>query len=109
MSRRSYLFPLLGLSFIVAGADKLLGNQSYERLFKHLDFSEDEMRLVATGEVAGGVLVALPPTRRLGGAVLAATSAVVLTRELQRQDSRLALPRFGLMVAALAALVLPRR
>ena len=94
---------VLGLGFAVAGADKLFGMRAYERMFRHLGWSEASVRLIGTAELAGGLLVACPRTRRLGGAVLTASSAAVLAAELQQGESSLALPRLALMAAAGAA------
>jgi uncharacterized membrane protein YphA (DoxX/SURF4 family) len=101
-------FPLLGLSFAVAGADKLFGAGGYDRLPRDLGWPEDALRWVAAGEVAGGVLVAGTSTRRLGGALLTAASAAMLVGEVRRGQPRLALPRLAMLVAGLTA-VLPRR
>jgi len=101
----SYFFPLLGAAFAVAGADKLIGNRGYARMFDHLGWSRGGLRTVALAEVAGGALLAAGSTRRLGGAIAAATSATVLASEMRRGDSELAVPRAMLMVAALVAVV----
>lgn len=101
----SYFFPLLGAAFAVAGADKLIGNRGYARMFDHLGWSRGGLRTVALAEVVGGALLAAGSTRRLGGAIAAATSATVLASEMRRGDSELAVPRAMLMVAALVAVV----
>ena len=94
---------VLGLGFAVAGADKLFGLRAYERMFRHWGWSETGMRLIGAAELAGGLLVACPRTRRLGGAVLTASSAAVLAAELQHGEGGLALARLALMAAAGAA------
>ncbi len=104
----SYLFPLLGAAFAVAGADKIIGNRGYASMFRHLGWSRGGMRTVAAAEMAGGALLAAGSTRRLGGAILAATSATVLASEMRHGDGELALPRSMLLVAALAAIVAGR-
>jgi len=100
----SYFFPLLGAAFAVAGADKIIGNRGYARMFDHLGWSRGGLRAVAVAEMAGGALLAAGSTRRLGGAIAAATSATVLASEMRHGDSELAVPRAMLMAAALAAL-----
>ncbi len=104
----SYLFPALGAAFAVAGADKIIGNRGYERMFQHLGSSRGGLRVVAAAEMAGGALVAAGSTRRLGGAILAATSATVLASELRQRDGGLALPRTMLLLAALTAVLADR-
>lgn len=94
-------FPALGAAFAVAGADKMIGNRGYGRMFRHLGWSSAGKRAVAVAELAGGALLAARSTRRLGGAVLAATSAAVLASEVRHGDGRLALPRAALLLAAL--------
>lgn len=106
--RPSLWYSLLGLGFAVAGIDKLFGLRSYERLFRHWGWSKGAMQWVGAGELAGGLLVADGRTRRLGGAVLAATSASVLGAEIQHGDRGLALPRLALLGAAVLALSAPR-
>ncbi len=104
----SYLFPTLGAAFAVVGADKIIGNRGYERMFRHLGWSRGGLRMVAAAEMAGGALVAAGSTRRLGGAILAATSATVLANEMRHGDGQLALPRAMLLLAALTAVVAGR-
>jgi len=94
-------FPALGAAFAVAGADKIIGNRGYSRMFRHLGWSGTSKRVVATAEVVGGVLLAARSTRTLGSAVLAATSATVLASEVRHGDGKLALPRAALLLAAL--------
>lgn len=101
MQASRFWFPALGAAFAVAGADKLIGNRGYSRMFRHLGWGSGAKRAVAVAEMAGGALLAAPSTRRLGGAVLAATSAAVLTSEVRHGDGGLALPRALLLVAAL--------
>ncbi len=104
MSERSNLwFPLLGLGFAVAGIDKLFRTRGYRRAFRRLGWSEEQMRAIGAAEIAGGVMVATPSTRLIGGAVLAITSAAVLTSELNARDEQLAMPRLALLGAALTA------
>jgi hypothetical protein len=105
--KQSLWFPLLGLAFAIAGADKLLGARGYRRAFGRIGFTEEQMRAVGAAEVAGGVLVGTPATRKIGGAVLVLTSAKVLLSELDNKDEDLALARIGVLAAALTAF-LPR-
>ncbi len=104
--KRPFWFPLLGLGFAVAGANKVLGLQGYERLFQRWGWPDEVMRMVGAGEFAGGVLVATRRHRRRGGMLLTAASAAVLTKEMSRGDTELAAPRLGLLLASLAALIL---
>jgi len=104
----SYFFPALGAAFAVAGADKIIGDRGYARMFRHLGWSRGGMRAVAAAELAGGALLAAGSTRRLGGAILAATSATVLASEMRHGDGQLALPRATLLVAALTAVLTGR-
>ncbi|MBN8874186.1 MAG: DoxX family protein [Rhodospirillales bacterium] len=106
-ARKPFWFPLLGLGFAVAGADKLFGQSGYRRLFRHLGLSEQAMRVVGVGEFAGGVLVASLAGRRLGGLLLTMASTAVLTSELRKGADQLALPRAGLLAAAVLAAALP--
>jgi hypothetical protein len=106
-SRRPFWFPLLGLGFALAGADKILGAQGYRRLFRHLGLSEDAMALVGAGEFAGGVLVASLAGRRLGGLILTMASTAVLTAELRKGEDQLALPRTALLIASALAAAAP--
>jgi hypothetical protein len=106
-SRRPFWFPLLGLGFALAGADKILGSQGYQRLFRHLEMSNDAMALIGAGEFAGGVLVSSLAGRRLGGLILTIASTAVLTSELRKGADDLALPRGLLLLAAMAAAATP--
>ncbi len=94
-------FPALGAAFAVAGADKIIGNRGYSRMFRHLGWSGTSERVVAAAEVVGGALLAARSTRVLGSAVLAATSATVLASEVRHGDGKLALPRAAMLLAAL--------
>lgn len=106
-ARRPFWFPLLGLGFAVAGADKVLGLRGYRRLFNHLGLSEQAMGLIGAGEFAGGVLVASLAGRRLGGLLLTMASTAVLTAELRKGDDQLALPRSVLLAASVLAAMTP--
>ncbi len=100
------IYGLLGAAFAVAGADKF-GNDDYDDMFEHLGWSRQAMTLIATAEMAGGVMLGLRSTRRLGAAVLAGTSAAVLASELKHHEAKLAGPRALLLGAALLALFVP--
>jgi hypothetical protein len=100
---RPFWFPLLGLGFALAGADKLLGQPGYRRLFRRWGWSQDAMRVVGACEVAGGVLIASSWGRRLGGLALTAASTAVLTAEMERAESSRALPRILLLATAIMA------
>ena len=100
-------YPIAGASIAIAGADKLLGDRAYKSMFRQLGWSQAQMRRVAGAEVLGGLLMIARPTRRLGAAIVVAASASVLAAELQRDEMKLAGPRTGVLLTALAALVLP--
>lgn len=98
---------LLGLAFIVAGADKLLGITGYRRLFRHWGWSRDSMRMIGAGELLGGTALLCPPGRRTGALLLTTVSTAVLTAELRRGETERALPRGALLLAA-ALCAMPR-
>lgn len=103
------IYALLGAAFAVAGADKLVGNEDYEEMFEDLGWSPEGMKAVAAAEIAGGLLLGFRSTRRVGAAVLAGTSAAVLTSELKHERTTLAGPRGLLLAASLMALIAPGR
>jgi hypothetical protein len=100
-------YPIAGASIALAGADKLLSDRGYQKMFGHLGWSRERMRQVGAAEVLGGLLMVLKPTRRLGAAVVIAASASVLAAELQKGDGKLAASRAGVLLAAVGALLLP--
>jgi hypothetical protein len=100
----SLLYPAVGVAVAVAGGDKLSGDRSYAGMFRHLGWSRGDMRAAASAELAGGLLMTMRPTRRLGGALVAAASACVLYSELRHGDSKLAVSRGLVLLAALSAL-----
>ena len=102
-NKLGYWFPALGLAFAVAGVEKLFAVGSYRRLPQDLGWPMGAMQAVAAGEVIGGALLSTGRTRRLGGAVLAISCAAMLGGELQHRQGSLALPRLGLLLAALTA------
>ena len=104
-----YLMPALGAAIAVAGIDKLAGDRGYTRLFNHLGWSNDAKYAVATAETLGGALMVPSSTRRVGGALVAAVSAIVLASELQHRDGQLAAPRGLVLLAGLTALLASKR
>ena len=98
-------FTLLGLGFAAAGSSKLADQHGYRQLFRRWGWSTQEMQLVGLAEITGGVLVAVPATRRLGAAVLAATSGTVLAAELRHSDGEEGAARAVLLLAALTAFI----
>ena len=103
----SIVYQGSGAAIALAGADKLYGNRAYAGMFDHLGWSRDEVRAAAAGETVGGLLMIPRATRRLGGALVAAVSAVVLASELRNNDTRLAAYRAAVLIAGLAAVVAP--
>ena len=97
------LYPVAGAAVAVAGADKLMGNRDYAGMFDHLGWSDDEMQAAAAAEVIGGALMISKATRRIGGAIVAAVSLVVLAAEIRRGDAKLAVPRAMVLAAGLGA------
>ncbi len=100
---RRLVTPLVGLGMAAAGADKLAGDRTYLRLFRHWGWSREEMRVSGAVELAGGLLMANPGTRRLGGAIMVGSSATLLAAELRHRDDALAAARIGVLVTALIA------
>ena len=103
------LFPMVGAAVAYAGGDKLAGGRGYERMFRHLGWSQGDMQAVAAAEVAGGLLMVPRATRHLGGALVAAASATVLLSELRHNDGKLAASRGLVLLLAVAAWLAPRR
>ena len=97
-------FPVAGAAVAVAGTDKLIGNRNYAGMFDHLGWSQDEMRAAAAAEVIGGALMVPRSTRRIGGAIVAAVSFMVLAAEIRRGDTKLAASRALVLTTGLAAL-----
>ncbi len=100
----SMLFPAVGASVALAGSDKLAGDRAYMKLFQHLGWSRGDMQVAAGAEVLGGLMMTMRPTRRLGGALVAAASACVLYSEIRHGDSKLATSRGLVLLAALSAM-----
>jgi hypothetical protein len=98
-------FPLVGLGFAVSGADKILGLGGYERLFADLGWSQTARKLLGAAEFLGGVMISSTYRRMLGGLVLVGASSAMLTAEVRRNQSDLALPRLLVLLAAATALI----
>ena len=98
-------FPLVGLSFAISGADKVLGIGGYERLFTDLGWSGTARRLLGAAEFLGGVMVSSTYRRMLGGLVLVGASTAMLTAEVRQNQTDLALPRLIVLLAAATALI----
>lgn len=62
------------------------------------------MAAVAGAEAVGGVLMMPKPTRRLGGAIVALVSTVMLVSEVRHGDAKLAVSRGLVLLAGLTAL-----
>ncbi|WP_158744746.1 DoxX family protein [Acidisphaera sp. L21] len=92
---------LVELSFTIMGLMKLLGLQT--RLFRRMGLPPRSMRKFGLFEAGGAMLVANPETRAIGGAGLAAISAMMLVVELRSREAELVLPRLAL--TALAAMI----
>ncbi len=103
------IYKLLGAAFALAGVDKLSGDEGYADMFEDLGWSREGMSAVGVAEVAGGLMLGLRATRRLGAGLLAGTSAAVLASEIGEGRGKLAGPRGFLLAAALVALVAPDR
>ena len=102
-------FPALGAAIAVAGADKLTGDRRYSQMFRHLGWSRFDAQAVASVETVGGVMMAAPPTRRLGGLLVAGVSATLLLSEIRHGDDKLAIARGLVLLAGIAALIAPKR
>lgn len=105
----NYLMTLLGGAIALAGSDKLAGNRDYSRMFRHLGWSDDLMKVSAIAETAGGVLMIPATTRRIGGALVTAVSSAIIISEIRNGDTKLAIPRGLVLVVGLFAMLAPRR
>ena len=103
----SYVFPVAGAAVALAGGDKLAGQRGYDRMFRHLGWSRTAVLAAATAEAAGGLLMIARPTRRLGGALVAGVSVLLLGSEMRHGDPKLAVPRGMVLLAGLLAVVTP--
>jgi uncharacterized membrane protein YphA (DoxX/SURF4 family) len=99
----SFWYPLLGLGFVITGTDKLFGMRAYRRMFRELGWSERDMRLIGTAELAGGTLLVAGATRLLGGALLAGASVAVLGSELRHRNANRALARLAVLAGVVTA------
>ena len=105
----SLFYPALGAAIAVAGGDKLSGDHRYRQMFRDLGMSRDQMQAAALAELAGGLLMVPRATRRMGGVVVTAASAMMLARELDAGDENLAMARGLVLLAGLAAFLAPGR
>ena len=78
-------------------------------MFRHLGWSRFDAQAVASVETVGGVMMAAPPTRRLGGLLVAGVSATLLLSEIRHGDDKLAIARGLVLLAGIAALIAPKR
>ena len=85
----AHSFPIIGAAIAIAGSDKLAG-YSYNRMFRHLDWSPAAAQAAAYAETAG-------------------VSAALLLSEMNHRDTKLALPRALVLLSGLAALFVPAR
>jgi hypothetical protein len=99
------LMALLGGAIALAGGDKLAGERGCERMFRHLGWSDDAMRMAAIAETTGGALMIPASTRRVGGAIVAGVSAAVIVSEIRSGEPKLAIPRGFVLAAGLWALL----
>ena len=91
----------IGVTIATAGLAKLLRLPAYEELVEGLDWTDEERQAIGVGELVGGLMMLLGPTRRLGTGVVLAVSGAALSAELRSEQANLAAPRAGLMLAAL--------
>lgn len=89
--------------FAVAGVSKLLAVPPQKRLFASWGWSEDDMRIIGAAELGGAVMLATPAFRRLGAALLAATSTCIAMAELRHKDDALVTPRLAMLAAAVSS------
>ena len=104
----SYAFPALGAAIAIAGSDKIAG-YGYDGMFRHLGWSRRAVQAASSAETLGGMMMVAPATRRLGGLLVTAVSATLLASEMRHGDAKLAIPRAAVMLAGLAALLVPGR
>jgi len=101
--QHSFWFPLLGLGFAIAGADKILGARGYEAMFERWAGARRSCAWWASPNSWEGSWYRRGQRRR-GGLLLTVTSTAVLTKELNQQDTDLATPRLALLLASVTAL-----
>ena len=89
--------------FAVAGISKLLAVPPQKRLFASWGWKEDDMRIIGAAELGGAVLLATPPLRRLGAALLASTSTCIALAEIRHNDDALVTPRLAMLAAAVSS------
>ena len=104
---RAIWYPVLGLAFAVAGAGKLMRDPGYEKIFRRFGWTRGQQQAAAGAEVLGGLLLALPKTRRLGALMLTGESAAVLAAEIRTEKAELAAPRALLLSSVIKAVFRP--
>jgi len=102
---RRILAPAIGFGMAAAGLDKVAGDRNYQRLYKGWGWTREQMRLSGLVELLGGLLMANRRTRRLGGAVMVGSSAVMLSTELRHRHDAMAAARSIVLLTALIALL----
>ena len=103
-SRRTGWWQLaVSLGFATAGLSKIVAIGPQRRLFASWGWSEDDMRIIGAAELGGAVLLATPPLRRAGAALLTATSTCIALAELRHHDDKLVTPRLAMLLAAVSS------
>jgi hypothetical protein len=100
-------YPAIGAAIALAGGDKLAGLRGYDRMFRNLGWTREAVQAEAAAETAGGLLMMVPQTRRLGGLMVTAASAALLLSETRHREAKLALPRALMLAAGVMALLAP--
>jgi len=98
---------VLGASFGLAGLSKLLDLGMQRRLFRRWGYTPEFMHAVGAAEVSGALLLAAPPSRRLGAAGLTAVAAGATATVLRNRETVLAFSALPLLWMALAAATAP--
>jgi putative oxidoreductase len=98
---------LVGVCFIAAGSAKLAGAPMMVEIFAHIGIGQWFRYVTGLVEVAGGIMVLIPRTAPVGGALLAVTMACAIFVHLLRIGGNPA-PAFVLLVLS-AAIVWLRR
>ncbi len=102
----NFLIKSFGSAIIVAGLEKLSGAKGYRHAFGGMGWSQAGMKQLGLMEIIGGALSLASPTARLGGLIIALASGLVLKSELKYGESKLAVPRMGIMgLASLLTMV----
>ncbi|MEK6419360.1 MAG: DoxX family protein [Burkholderia gladioli] len=98
---------LVGASFIAAGSAKLASAPMMVQIFDHIGVGQWFRYVTGIVEVAGGIMVLIPRSSPVGGALLAVTMACAIVVHLLRIGGNPA-PAFVLLVLS-AAIVWLRR